>query len=183
MQFIYILPGWEGSTADSRVLREAMDKRNGFKVPQGYYYLVDAGYTNCQGFLAPYRGQRYHLNDWRDGHQPTTPREFYNMKHSSARNVIERCFGLLKMRWAIIRSPYFYSTTTQTRIILACCLLHNLIRQEMSIDPLEESLEEQEHTLNEVHGDSITTIETSNEWSAWRDNLATSMFNEWMAAR
>ncbi|XP_059625295.1 uncharacterized protein LOC132268471 [Cornus florida] len=167
----------EGSTADSRVLREAMDKRNGFKVPQGYYYLIDTGYTNYQGFLAPYRGQRYHLNDWRDGHQPTTPREFYNMKHSSARNVIERCFGLLKMHWAIMRNPSFYSTTTQTRIILACCLLHNLIRQEMSIDPLEESLEEQEHTLNEVHGDSITTIETSNEWSAWRENLATSLYN------
>ncbi|XP_059638952.1 uncharacterized protein LOC132281246 [Cornus florida] len=136
MQFIYILPGWEGSTADSRVLREAMDKRNGFKVPQGYYYLVDAGYTNCQGFLAPYRGQRYHLNDWRDEHQPTTPREFYNMKHSSARNVIDRCFGLLKMRWAIMRSPSFYSTTTQTRIILACCLLHNLIRMEFTQDQI-----------------------------------------------
>ena len=74
----------------------------------GYYYLVDAGYTNCKGFLAPYKAQRYHLNDWRDGHQPRTPEEFFNMKHSSARNVIERCFGLLKLRWAILRSPSFY---------------------------------------------------------------------------
>ncbi|KAF7833508.1 protein ALP1-like [Senna tora] len=30
---------------------------------QGQYYLVDAGFTNGQGFLAPYRGQRYHLSE------------------------------------------------------------------------------------------------------------------------
>ncbi|XLR08020.1 hypothetical protein S83_035958, partial [Arachis hypogaea] len=33
MQFIYILAGWEGSAADSRVLRDALF-RNGFSVPQ-----------------------------------------------------------------------------------------------------------------------------------------------------
>ncbi len=63
---------------------------------KGTYYLVDAGYTNGEGFLAPYRGQRYHLNDWKDGHQPTTREEYFNMKHSSARNVIERAFAILK---------------------------------------------------------------------------------------
>ena len=29
----------------------------------GYYYLVDACYTNYEGFLAPFRGQRYHLKE------------------------------------------------------------------------------------------------------------------------
>ncbi|KAL5559189.1 hypothetical protein UlMin_035400 [Ulmus minor] len=57
MQFIYVLPGWEGSTVDSRVLRDALRRRNGLNVPHGYYYLVDAGYLNCNSFLAPYRGQ------------------------------------------------------------------------------------------------------------------------------
>ncbi|MFQ6666707.1 hypothetical protein Gotur_032967, partial [Gossypium turneri] len=28
------------------------------------------------------------------GYQPSTPKEFFNMKHASTRNVIERCFGL-----------------------------------------------------------------------------------------
>ena len=74
----------------------------------GCYYLVDAGYPNCEGFLAPFRGQRYHLNEWRQGHQPTRPEEFFNMKHAAARNVIEMCFGLLKLRWGIFRSPSFY---------------------------------------------------------------------------
>ncbi|XP_031267081.1 uncharacterized protein LOC116125509 [Pistacia vera] len=65
MQFIYVLPRWEGSAIDGRVLRDAISRRNDLKVPQGCYYLCDSGYTNGEGFLAPYRGQRYHLNDWR----------------------------------------------------------------------------------------------------------------------
>ncbi|CAL5324843.1 unnamed protein product [Camellia sinensis] len=56
MQFIYVLPGWEGSASDSRVLRDAVNRPNGLKVPTGHYYLIDAGYTNGEGFLAPYRG-------------------------------------------------------------------------------------------------------------------------------
>ncbi|XP_057418332.1 uncharacterized protein LOC130712515 [Lotus japonicus] len=56
MQFIYVLPGWEGSASDARVLHDAINRRNGLKVPTGKYYLVDGGYTNGEGFLAPYRG-------------------------------------------------------------------------------------------------------------------------------
>jgi hypothetical protein len=34
-QFIYILAGWEGSAADGRVLRDAINRRNGLRVPHG----------------------------------------------------------------------------------------------------------------------------------------------------
>ncbi|PPD71366.1 hypothetical protein GOBAR_DD31754 [Gossypium barbadense] len=111
MQFVYVLPGWEGSVADGRVLLDAISRRHGLIVPHGCYYLVDAGYTNCEGFLAPFRGQRYHLNEWRQGYQPSSSQDFFNMKHASARNVIKRCFGLLKLRWGILRSPSFYPIT------------------------------------------------------------------------
>ncbi|KAH6825361.1 hypothetical protein C2S53_018263 [Perilla frutescens var. hirtella] len=131
MQFIYVLVGWEGSTADGRILRDAISRENGLVVPRGTYYLVDGGYTNGEGFLAPFRGQRYHLNDWSERYRPTTAEEFFNMKHSSARNVIERLFDLIKNRWAILRSPSYYPIKIQNRIIMVCCLLHNFIKQEM----------------------------------------------------
>ncbi|VVA31425.1 PREDICTED: ALP1 [Prunus dulcis] len=182
MQFIYVLPGWEGSTHDGRILRDAVTRRNGLKVPNGYYYLVDGGYTNGKGFLAPFRGQRYHLNDWRDGYQPTTPAELFNMKHSSARNVIERCFGLLKMRWAILRSPSFYDITTQCRIISACCMPHNFIR-EILVDPMEDNMNTQLQDGNLEANDCITVVESSDEWTTWRQNLVLEMFNTWRAAR
>ena len=87
MKFLYVLPGWEGSASDSRVLRDTMrnDRQDAFVIPHGMivslgilflfvlmlaksnwctigkYYLVDAGYTNGLGFLAPFRSTRYHL--------------------------------------------------------------------------------------------------------------------------
>ncbi|CAN1290764.1 hypothetical protein LINPERPRIM_LOCUS20842, partial [Linum perenne] len=108
LQFIYSLAGWEGSAHDSRVLRDALSRPDGLRVPQGNYYLVDVGYMNANSFLAPYQGQRYHLQEW-GANRPTTTEEYYNMKHSKARNVVECAFGVLKMRWAMLRDTSWYN--------------------------------------------------------------------------
>ncbi|GFS32816.1 hypothetical protein Acr_00g0024850 [Actinidia rufa] len=55
----------ERSATDSRILRDTIASPNGLKVPHGHYYIVDGGYTNGECFLAPYCGERYHLNIWR----------------------------------------------------------------------------------------------------------------------
>ncbi|KAG8379313.1 hypothetical protein BUALT_Bualt07G0075400 [Buddleja alternifolia] len=128
----------KGSTADNRVLRDAVHIPNGLRVPMGYYYLGDAGYMNCEGFLTPYRSVWYHLDGWAEGTRaPQNAKEYYNMTHSKARNVIEHTWGCLKWRWAVLRSPTFYKIKIQYRIILACALLHNFIRKEMEVDPVE----------------------------------------------
>ena len=76
--------------------------------------------------------QRYHLQEWRgSGNAPTTSKEFFNMKHSSARNVIEWAFGLLKGRWVILYGKLYYPVQVQCRTIMACCLLYHLINREM----------------------------------------------------
>ncbi|GJT69560.1 ALP1-like protein [Tanacetum coccineum] len=171
LMFSYVLAGWEGSTSDSPVLRDAISR------PNGSYYLCDAGYTNGNGFLTPYRGQQYHPNDW--SHPPTTTKELYNMKHSSTRNVIERCFGLIKARWAILRDNCYHPIESMPRIIIACCLMHNFIRTKMSQDPIDnEVLMDHTQDGNE-HDNVFSTVETSQGWSDRRDNLANEMFNEW----
>ena len=40
MKFIYVLQGWEGSAVDYRILRDAVMRRNGLKVPTGNYKQV-----------------------------------------------------------------------------------------------------------------------------------------------
>ncbi|KAI4346116.1 hypothetical protein L6164_013195 [Bauhinia variegata] len=167
MKFIYVLAGWEGSASDSRVLRDAVIMQNGLKVPIGSYYLVDGGYTNGEGFLAPYRGKRYHLQEWAIGrHTPQNHEEIFNYRHARARNVIKRCFGLLTKRWAILRIPSFYPMRTQCRMILACCLLHNFIRMHMTMDPEEFSpLAQDKSPIREEPINVIGTIEPSNEWT------------------
>ncbi|KAJ9564609.1 hypothetical protein OSB04_000575 [Centaurea solstitialis] len=42
MKFVYVLSNWKGSATDSRVLRDAVIRNNGFNVPLGNYYLANA---------------------------------------------------------------------------------------------------------------------------------------------
>ncbi|KAK6151521.1 hypothetical protein DH2020_014156 [Rehmannia glutinosa] len=187
MLFTYVLSGWEGSAADSRVFRDAVARPNGLRVPTGKIYLCDCGYTNGPGFLAPYRGVRYHLDEWGAGRSaPQNSRELFNLRHSKARNVIERTFGLLNQRWAILRSNAFYPIKTQNRIIMGCCLLHNFIRTTMSRDPLEDEVPDLYTDPSNTHNDDqeyVDQVESSPMWTNWRDELAMSMYNEWRGSR
>ncbi|KAK4390294.1 hypothetical protein Sango_2092700 [Sesamum angolense] len=96
MQFIYVLSDWEGSAMDNRVLLDSLNRRNGLRVPTDNYYLCGNGYSNAEGFLTPYRRVRYHLCEWyhRAG-GPQNSEEYFNLKHSSTRNAIQRAFGEL----------------------------------------------------------------------------------------
>ncbi|KAL9687400.1 hypothetical protein QQ045_031801 [Rhodiola kirilowii] len=71
----------------------------------GKYYLVDSGYPNTTGYLAPYKDKsvRYHMPTFRDDDQPTGVHEIFNYRHSSLRTTIERAFGILKNSWKILR--------------------------------------------------------------------------------
>ncbi|MFQ6666446.1 hypothetical protein Gotur_032794, partial [Gossypium turneri] len=93
MHFVYVLPGWEDFVVDGWDIRDVISRRHELKFFTSCYYLVGASYTNCEGFIAPFREKRYHLNEWRQGYQPSIPEEFFNMKHASACNVIKRCFS------------------------------------------------------------------------------------------
>ena len=64
------------------------------------------------------------------GHPLETAEEYFNMKHSSCKNVIERAFGLLKGRWTILRRKSYYDMNVQCKIIIECFILHNFIKRE-----------------------------------------------------
>ncbi|PKI72481.1 hypothetical protein CRG98_007148 [Punica granatum] len=58
MMFTYVMTGWEGSTHDSRIFADAASLDR-FPAPRGrQYYVVDAGFSNIPGYLAPYKGER-----------------------------------------------------------------------------------------------------------------------------
>ncbi|XP_028084221.1 uncharacterized protein LOC114285380 [Camellia sinensis] len=101
------------------------------------YYVVDSGYTNMPTFLSPYCGERYHPNEFRNQRrQPRNKKQMFNYRHSSLRNVIERCFSVLKVRFPILRDMPPYSTKTQRYIPIACCTIHNWIRTHSQSDTL-----------------------------------------------
>ena len=126
---------------------------------------------------------RYHMSSWADGHQPHRAQEFSNMKHAIARNVIQRPFGLLKICWKILASPRFYNITTQRRTINASCLLHNFIRTKIEEDPREAEVDNLmlgENIEDDV--DNVAIVDTANEWTQFRNDMAVDMFNTWQSS-
>ncbi|XBH58001.1 hypothetical protein VPH35_079513 [Triticum aestivum] len=125
LRFTYVLAGWEGSAHDATVLANALTRERGLQVPPGKYYLVDAGYGAKPGFLPPFRGVRYHLNEW--GNNPVqNDKELFNLRHSSLRVTVERAFGSLKRRFKIFDDAKpFFTFPVQVDIVIACCVLHN----------------------------------------------------------
>ncbi|CAL5439204.1 unnamed protein product [Camellia sinensis] len=99
----------------------------------GKYYLVDSGYSNKTGYLAPYKGYRYHQN----GHRNRTPQnqfEMFNKAHSSLRSCIERTFGAWKARWGALRNMQKLSFSNQVTFVCASMALHNFIRRHSELD-------------------------------------------------
>ncbi|XP_021841672.1 protein ALP1-like isoform X1 [Spinacia oleracea] len=184
MEFIYVLPGWEGSVDDGRVLRDAISRPNGLLVPKGCYYLCNVGY-NGEGFLAPFKGHPYQLSEWINGpRQPQSTEENFNLRHTVARNAMKQCFGLLKGRWKILRSASWFNLKTHGRIVLACCLLHNFITRYMPPGSIYEDISDDENDDGDggdVDEDDeveyISSIDTSSPWTNFRNSLALSMLN------
>ena len=58
MRFSYVLSGWEGSAADGAVYDDV--RRQDLEIPEGKYYLADAGFAGCDALLVPYRGVLKH---------------------------------------------------------------------------------------------------------------------------
>ncbi|XP_031387135.1 protein ALP1-like [Punica granatum] len=178
MMFTHVVTGWEGSAHDSRILSDAATLQT-FPAPYGeQYYVIDAGYPNIPGYMAPYKGQRYHRSDFNDDTPPTTEKELFNQRHASVRNVIERCFGVLKRRFAILLSMPNYGPVCQGQITLACFVLHNFIRLNNYHDRLfaeyGNAWQCYDEFRNPPHliGDQVDVNMRSREMDALRNRIA-----------
>jgi hypothetical protein len=144
----------------------------------GKFYLVDSGYPNRDGYLAPYRGTKYHLPEFRQGPRPSGKKELFNFYHSPLHNIIECSFGVLKMKWRILLHLPSYPMVKQTKIILASKALHNFIGESVIADANFERCDNDENYM------SIPTVSSSQQngdeeqdMNQFRDSIATSLFN------
>ncbi|XP_058192171.1 uncharacterized protein LOC131309571 [Rhododendron vialii] len=132
------------------------------------------------GYLAPYRGERYHLNQY-NGPNPVynSHRELFNHRHSSLRNVIERCFGVLKRRFLSLKSMPSYKPVRQPSIVTACCVVHNWIiihrQRDLYFDSSDDDDDEEED------GGDIEVVNMSRgslqQMANRRDKIATQLWN------
>ena len=147
----------------------------------GMYYLVDSGYPNREGYLAPYKGQTYHLPEFRLRRKPTGKEEMFNHAHSSLRNVIERSFGVLKQKWRILRDVPQYKIASQTMIISACMTLHNFIRDSKLRDKEFDKCDADENYIpgggrtTPLLGDDVALAADENTMNITRERIANSL--------
>lgn len=125
-KFIDIFVGYPGSVHDARVLRNSPVFTGSLYPPAGKCILGDGGYPCLREpicLITPYR---------EPVQNPVQAR--YNSKHSRARNIVERAFGMMKTRW---RSVFFkameVSPAFVPEVIACCAVLHNIALQNGDI--------------------------------------------------
>ncbi|XP_047942925.1 protein ALP1-like [Salvia hispanica] len=91
---------------------------NGTQYRRGYY-LADGIYPRWPVFVKTLR-------------QPAgARRQYFARKQEAARKDVERAFGVLQARWAIIRCPArVWHEDDVANIMLACIILHNMIIED-----------------------------------------------------
>ncbi|XP_040962065.1 uncharacterized protein [Gossypium hirsutum] len=181
LKFSYVLAGWEGSAHDSRILSDALSRPGGLRIPEGKYYLADAGYGIRNRCITLYRGVRYYLKEF-GAEGSENAKELFNLRHSSLRITVERVFGILKKQFRVLDAEPFWNFQTQVDIVLACCIIHNHI---MGVDPsdlLNQGL--YEASESDLIISTLTEREErqeAREWSAKRDEIAQTMWTDYMA--
>ena len=135
---------------------------------------MDSGYPNRIGYLAPFKGSTYHIQEFRlrNGRAPQGKNEVFNFLHSSLRNVIERAFGVLKQKWRILKGIPSFPTRTQKHIILAYMALHNFIRDTNLEDKLFDRCDGDEEYLLQ-HSATADTQEDDNQDGENEDTMNT----------
>ena len=84
-----------------------------------YVFVGNEAYPLRTKLLWPYPGRG--LND---------TRRVYNYRHSRSRRQVECGFGMLVNRWAVMKNRISMSPERVTKVVLACCILHNHVRRQ-----------------------------------------------------
>ncbi|WVZ50996.1 hypothetical protein U9M48_002190 [Paspalum notatum var. saurae] len=139
------------------------------------FYLVDVGYGAKPGFLPPFRGVRYHLNEW-GSTLVQNEKELFNLRHSSLHVTVERAFGSLKRRLKALDDAIpFFPFPTQVDIVVACCIIHNFGIQ----DGCDEFIIKESNWQSHTH--ATTSRGQANEHAAtvtFRQQIANQMWQD-----
>ncbi|XP_056425850.1 putative nuclease HARBI1 [Hyla sarda] len=156
LNIIDVVPNYPGSCHDAFILRNTeLYARFQHGVYGDSCLLGDNGYRLSRWLLTPYLNPR------------TREEERFNRAHKRTRAMIEYTFGLLKSRCRcldITGGALKYKPQTVCKIIIACCMLHN-IAQNNNI-PAEFAQD-----LREEIGATVETQEVKQDSQAVRQHI------------
>ncbi|XP_041017924.1 uncharacterized protein LOC121260144 [Juglans microcarpa x Juglans regia] len=128
--------------------------------------------------MPPYPRERYHRSDRYSRHRFRGYKDYFNYRHVSLRNVVERAFALLNKLYAMSR----YRPTRQDMIVTACCTLHNMIKMVIPNDEFIQDVLNHRSLMQNMDadadaGESSHAIGMSSELAqAMRDAIALLMW-------
>ena len=88
------------------------------------YFVGDEAFGLSTRMMRPYPGTCLPEN-----------KRIFNYRLSRARRVIENAFGILALRWRVLRKPIALCTRKTDKIVMACLCLHNFLK---TLDELKE---------------------------------------------
>ena len=93
--------------------------------------------------------------------------------------MIERSFGVLKMKWRVLLHMPSFPVEKQKKIIIACIALHNFIRDSALSDELFQMCDEDEEYMPEV--DSSSSEEEVHNSGPSSDDVDMCAFRDFIA--
>ena len=101
----------------------------------GSYFICDGGYLRWPQLICPVQGTCLSVKE----------AEFTAVLERTRTNV-ECCFGILKKRWKILKiSLRFRKIATCHKIFVACCMIHNIIKD---LETYDEEFYPEDEDLN-----------------------------------
>jgi hypothetical protein len=152
-KFLWVNAGVNGACSDAQIWNdcdlhdlfkfgigippeEPLDEEEDFELP--YYVIGDDAFGLRTYLMKPY------------GHRTLTKEErIFNYRLSRARRIVENAFGILTQRFRCLLGPMRQAPETVTTIVLACCILHNMLRSQDTVASRVTDREDAQHNVIE----------------------------------
>ncbi|CAN7974563.1 unnamed protein product [Ixodes persulcatus] len=137
--------------------------------------VADAAFQLSDRVMRPY-GRAQLLKDDKNKKE----RRVYNVRHCTARHVVESFFGIMSSRFRVLLTTINTSPTNASLITLACCLLSNFIRVRTGSDRVVGAAAQQQADAPEDSLDRLrrTGTKASGTSSSQRDEFKEYFSNE-----
>ncbi|XP_074351771.1 uncharacterized protein LOC141690911 [Apium graveolens] len=143
----HALFGVPGAQNDINVLGQSpvFDKVIGGDSPTVVFHVNGKRYNNAY-YLADEIYHRYSTFVKTISNLTTQSQKLFAKKQEAYRKDVERCFGILQSRWAILRhGARMHKRSTLRSIMMTCIILHNMIVEDEFVE--EEFVETVEEDL------------------------------------
>ncbi|GFO42859.1 hypothetical protein PoB_006936400 [Plakobranchus ocellatus] len=157
-ELVYVNFGTNGRVSDGGVIDQTdfytKLKHGNLQLPQvnssnglPYVFVGDEAFALRPDFLKPYNIRA--LDDMK---------RIFNYRLSRARRIVENVFGILVSRFGVLRSEIRLKPENIDCVVLACCALHNCLRNKAPTSYSPNDVLDQEEPITHVFQEGLRAI-------------------------